>query len=315
MSPIDVAFERQTAASVLMVRPASFASNPETAESNRFQTVHTSLPSTSEQALVEFDGVVTQLRAHTIEVVVFDDTPVPRKPDAIFPNNWVSLHADGTVVLYPMLAENRRGERRRDIVDALSDRHGFEVTGTIDLSHRELNGKFLEGTGSMVLDRCNRIAYACLSPRTDIDVLGEFAERLGYRVVTFEAFAFDAPIYHTNVVMAVGQHFAVVCMEALRPEHQDRVRRSLQSTGHEIIEITFAQMSAFAGNLLELEARTGKLIALSATAGRSLSTAQRSRLERFGGKMLPLEIPTIEKLGGGSLRCMLAEIHLPRQRR
>src|SRR5262249_29645307 len=178
----------------------------------------------------------------------------PHTPDSIFPNNWVSFHSDGSVVLYPMLAENRRQERREDVLEALSSRHGFRIRRVLDLTHHEGGGKFLEGTGSLVLDRVHRIAYACVSPRTDLDVLGDFAQQLDYEVVAFEACdASGVPIYHTNVLMSVGAHFAVVCPAAIRQDERGAVLDALRTTGHTIVELGLDQMVAFAANLLELQ--------------------------------------------------------------
>lgn len=307
--------ERQSAVDVLMIRPARFAANPQTLESNRFQYAGGDSEQIQAAALEEFDGLVAQLTEAHVRVHVFDDTPAPVKPDAIFPNNWFSTHADGSLVLYPMLAENRRMERRSDIVDALSNRCGFSVNRVIDLSARELHGHYLEGTGSLVLDRINRIAYACRSPRTDADVLGDFARQLGYELAVFNALdASGTAIYHTNVLMCVGTRFAAICSEALPEKERDPVLDLLRMTGHEVIELTHAQVAAFAGNMLELENTLGQtLVALSASAAEALEDDQRETLERFGGELVIAPIPTIERYGGGSVRCMLAELHLPRK--
>ena len=310
--------ESQSAAAVLMVRPACFGFNPETAESNAFQRK----PSPSAApvgphaaALAEFDAVVSALRRAGVEVVVAEDTPEPPKPDAVFPNNWVSFHRDGRVVFYPMQAPSRRAERREALVAELARAGGFRVSGTEDLSYREAEGKFLEGTGSLVLDRSARIAYACLSPRTDLDVLGEFAQRLDYAPVAFEAFdRRGRPIYHTNVLMAVGSGFAIVCAEAIADLRQRAELLSrLAATGHAIVEITHAQMESFAGNCLELASPQGRLVVMSEAAWGSLQGAQRELLERQGS-VLRVAIPTIESVGGGGIRCMLAELHLPKRR-
>jgi hypothetical protein len=258
--------------------------------------------------------VATALERAGIEVLVASDTGRPEKPDAIFPNNWVSFHRDGTVALYPMLAPNRRLERREDILEQVVRDGRFRVARTVDLTHRESEGKFLEGTGSLVLDRAHRVAYASLSPRTDLDVLGEFAQLLDYELVTFEAHdAAAQPVYHTNVVMAIGSRFAVVCGEAIAlPMHRDAVFNKLRSAGHEIVDISRHQMQEFAGNLLELSPAAGQLIALSTTAWRNLDPAQKRILESYA-EVLPVSIPTIERIGGGGVRCMLAEVHLPKR--
>ncbi len=299
-----------------MVRPASFGFNPQTAASNAFQRDADSADDVDTQRLVlgEFDAVARALERADVEVLIAPDTPLPVKPDAIFPNNWVSFHSDGTVTLYPMLAPNRRLERRQEILDRVVSRGRFRVTRTVDLTHREAEGKYLEGTGSLVLDRTHRVAYASLSPRTDLDVLGEFAQLLDYELVAFEAQGAGAqPVYHTNVVMAIGTRFAVVCGESIgRPPHRDAVFSRLRAAGHDIIDITRGQMFEFAGNLLELATPGGRVIALSTTAWDSLEAAQRRILESHAG-VVPVAIPTIERIGGGGVRCMLAELHLPKR--
>jgi hypothetical protein len=303
--------EPQSAAAVLMVRPARFGFNPQTAPSNPFQ-IDTAGGEAQAQALREFDALAANLERAGLRVLVAADTEQPHKPDAIFPNNWVSFHRDGTLVLYPMLAPNRRLERREQILQQVSEEGGFRVTRTVDLTDHELDGTYLEGTGSLVLDRVGRLAYASLSPRTDLGVVGEFAQQLDYEVVAFEAAdGAGRAIYHTNVLMAVGTGFAVICGEAItQPSHREAVYSKLRATGHELIEISAAQMHEFAGNLLELAPPGGHLIALSVRAWRSLDPAQRRALERHG-RLLTADIPVIERLGGGGVRCMLAEIHLP----
>lgn len=308
--------ESQLASTVLMIRPANFFSNPLTAGSNRFQgRLDTSRSDQQSAAAAEFDGLVAALTNAGVRVVVFDDTPEPMTPDAIFPNNWISTHADGTVVLYPMEATNRRTERRADIVDELADDKGFRVSKIIDLSAHENDGRYLEGTGSLVLDRPNRIAYACLSSRTHLDALGDFAQQLDYDVVAFEATDREgAPIYHTNVMMSVGEGLALICDESIRDEEQrDAVRKSLEKGGHDIISLSYEQMEAFAGNMLELRTGSGdRVIAMSLQARRSLSDEQCRTIEA-GRTIVSAAIDNIEKSAGGSVRCMLAEIHLPAQ--
>jgi hypothetical protein len=216
------------------------------------------------------------------------------------------------VVLYPMLAPNRRSERRDDVLRQVSGDGGFRITRTVDLSYREEHGKYLEGTGSLVLDRVGHVAYASLSPRTDLDVLGEFAQQLDYELVTFEALdGSGGAVYHTNVLMAIGARFAVVCGAAITQQrHRDAVYSKLRTRGREIIEISPAQMLQFAANLLELAPAGTNVIALSTTAWHSLDPGQRRALERHG-RILTADIPVIERCGGGGVRCMLAEIHLP----
>jgi hypothetical protein len=305
--------ESQTTSDVLMIRPAAFASNPQTAASNRFQT-KPSVDADSAEALKEFDGAVSALSNAGIRVHVFQDSLEPHTPDSLFPNNWFSTHADGTIVIYPMLAPNRRLERRMDVFENLSRAEGFHVREIIDLTAHESRNRFLEGTGSLVLDRPHRIAYACLSPRTDIDLLGEFAQRLDYDLVAFDACdAERAPVYHTNVVMAVGTGWAAVCLDAIAPHEQKSILDQLDATERQVISLTLEQMHSFAGNMLELQANDGDaVIALSNTALRALTVGQRKTLEAHAS-LLPVDIPTIERVGGGSIRCMLAEIFLPKK--
>ena len=301
----------------MLIRPARFGFNPATAPSNRFQFQDNSVPprETQERARAEFDGLVQALSSADVGVCVFDDTEDPAKTDAVFPNNWVSFHADGSAVLYPMLAESRRLERREDILAGLVHRHGFRITRTIDLSWHENDERYLEGTGSLVLDRVHRLAYACLSPRTHLDALGDFAQQLDYEVASFDAVdGAGVPIYHTNVLMCLGESFAAVCGATIRdPARRAAILQIIADSGHETIDITLEQMTAFAGNMLELRSRSGEpLVVLSARALESLTRGQRSRLERHA-RVLAVSIPTIERYGGGSVRCMLAEIHLPRR--
>ncbi|HEY0681384.1 MAG TPA: arginine deiminase-related protein [Steroidobacter sp.] len=309
--------DRQTAADVMMIRPVAFAGNPQTQPSNSFQQLDSdggTIDAASQAAaLREFDALVGALRQAGVNVHVFDDTPEPHTPDSIFPNNWVSFHADGTVVLYPMLAENRRLERRLDLLEALSAKHGFYTSRVIDLTRHEHTGRYLEGTGSLVLDRIHRVAYACVSPRTDLDVLGDFAQQLDYDIVAFEALdAAGAPIYHTNVLMSVGERFAAVCLNAIREDEREGVVNQLRGTGRAIVELSLDQMNAFAGNMLELASSlTGSVVAMSQRARDALTAEQRATLEASSGPIVTAAIPTIERLGGGSVRCMLAELHLP----
>jgi hypothetical protein len=298
-----------------MVRPACFGFNQQTSASNAFQqNPGAGDGQLQELAFREFDGLAGALDRVGVAVIVAADTALPVKPDAVFPNNWLSFHADGTVVLYPMLAPNRRWERREDMIAQVARDGGFRIARTIDLSYREAEAKFLEGTGSMVLDRAWRVAYAGLSPRTDLDVLGEFAQQLDYDLVTFEASdAGGKAVYHTNVLMAIGARFAVVCGEAIvGPQHRAAVFAKLRATGHDIVDISVQQMQQFAGNMLELAPAGGNVIALSTTAWTGLDAAQRRTLEAHGS-IVAVAIPTIERVGGGGVRCMLAEIHLPKR--
>ncbi|MFL6567583.1 MAG: citrulline utilization hydrolase CtlX, partial [Chthoniobacterales bacterium] len=255
----------------------------------------------------EFDAAVETLRAAGVTVRVVDDTATPEKPDAVFPNNWFSTHHDGRVVLYPMYSAARRSERRLDVIDEL--RKHYRITNVIDYSSCEGEGRSLEGTGSLVLDHVNKIAYASLSHRTHPEVLKRFGKDFGYEAVTFRSASEDGrPIYHTNVVMCVGSNFAIVGFDMIT-ESRDRLRQRLESTGKEIIELDARQISEFAGNAIELRNANEKLLVLSARAAAALTSDQRNRIERYA-RLLPLTLPTIE-LAGGSARCMIATIHLP----
>lgn len=307
----------QTTSSVLMVRPASFGFNLETAASNAYQQRLPGHPLAAirQRALAEFDQFVALLRAHGIRVVVVDDNVLPDKPDAVFPNNWISLHRDGRLVLYPMQAPNRRLERRPEIIAMLG--RDFQVNQVVDLSYHEKEGRFLEGTGSMILDHENRLAYACLSPRTDAGILREFCDLFNYQPVSFHAYDHRGGlVYHTNVIMCLGQHFAVICTQAIRDAAERAlVVGHLSHTGHEVIDITPDQLLHYAGNMLEVENQAGRhYLVMSEQAFRSLRPEQVETLEKYASILAP-PIYTIEHLGGGSARCMMAEIFLPPQGR
>ncbi len=307
MHEIDI----QLADAVLMIRPSSFGYNAETATTNAFQH-QSDAGNVLAAARTEFDGVVGRLRAAGVDVMVLDDQPKFQTPDAVFPNNWFSTDRDGTIVLYPIHAPNRRRERRSDVIDALRAR--FSVSRIADFSRFEAESAALEGTGSLVFDHRARRAYAALSPRTQDRVLEAFAEDLGYEVVTFRTDdGSGKPIYHTNVLLAIGSAFAVVCPDVIAGGDRERVRHHL-GQGRTLIEISRDQMFDFAGNILELAtAGGGRVIVLSETAHAALSSAQRDRMTGLS-ELLPVAIPTIERVGGGGVRCMLAELRLPRLR-
>lgn len=307
--------ESQAAPAVLMVRPARFGHNAETAGSNFFQRGPDLAGDEAADALREFDALALALSRAGVRVHEFGGQPEAALPDEIFPNNWLSLHADGTAVLYPLLAPIRRRERRTDVLAALRGQHGYRIGPVVDLTHFEDRGEFLEGTGSLVLDRQHRTAYACLSPRTHATPLAEFGRTLGYEAATFRAVdRAGRPIYHTNVLLAIGTRFAAVCTAAIAdPAERRAVVARLKDTGHEIVNLSFDQLEAFAGNLLELDGTHGPVIALSAAALRSLDAGARRTLERHGG-LVSADVATIERIGGGSVRCMLAEIPLPTAR-
>ena len=293
-----------------MVRPVNFSFNVQTAANNAFQ-VKGNDRAVHDTALKEFDQFVKTLSDAGVEVQVVDDSAAPETPDSIFPNNWVSFHAGGSIVLYPMFAENRRAERKQHVIDAIA-RH-FLIARTIDMTGYEHEDLFLEGTGSMVLDREHKLAFACLSPRTSRKVLQDFCTKLGYEAVTFSAVdQRGVPIYHTNVMMCIADRYAVVCLDTVSdPDERNEVARRLTAAGKAIVEITFEQLAHFAGNMLQVENKAGeKLLIMSSQAYESLSQGHREILERYN-RIVHSSIGTIEANGGGSARCMMAEVHLP----
>lgn len=295
---------------LLMVRPVRFGYNVQTAASNLFQNQIQGQDSQA-LALKEFDGMVSKLREHDIPVIVVEDTPEPETCDSIFPNNWFSTHGDGTLVLYPMLAPNRRLERAPEVIKTIMDEAG--IKRVLDLTEYENEGKFLEGTGSMVLDRNSKVAYVCLSPRTSEEVLNRFCSELGYRAVVFNAEDQDGnPIYHTNVVMSVGEKYAVLCKEAIRSAKQlAEIEDSLHDAGKTIVGISLVQMFHFAGNILEVKnIRDEHFVVMSETA-HTIFTEDQLAVIGNGCTILPVRIPHIEVIGGGSARCMMAEILCP----
>lgn len=309
---------KQVTDTLMMIRPVDFHLNEQTAVNNYFQKTLGSLSAEEIQAraLSEFDGFVEKLREAGIQVLVFDDTVKHETPDSIFPNNWVSFHESGEVILYPMYAENRRKERRDDLLQALSEQFVIKsISGYLDW---EAQGKFLEGTGSLILDRQNRIAYAAVSDRTHPDVLNDFQENSGYTVVAFHANQSvngeRLPIYHTNVMMCVGEGFAVLCTKSIDDEtERNHLINILEETGKEVIQITESQKDQFAGNMLHVHNAEGeKFVVMSAAAYRSLDEGQMERLSAHG-QLLYSALDTIECLGGGSARCMMAEVFLPRK--
>ncbi len=300
----------QHSANILMIRPVRFDFNAETAINNSFQ-VQSNDEAVQQKAASEFDRFIDVLSANGIDVTVVNDTPDPHTPDSIFPNNWISFHSNGTICLYPMFATNRRKERKQQVLDRINEK--FRITTTIDLTGYENNHLFLEGTGSMVLDRDHTIAYACLSPRTNEKVLHDWCKRFGYTAVSFVATdAHGAAIYHTNVMMCVADEYAVVCMDSIANESEkQQVQHALQHSHKEIIDISFDQMNHFAGNMLQVHNKAGqKFLVMSTQAFRSLSKEQIGKLGSFN-PVLHADIGTIETNGGGSARCMMAEIFLP----
>lgn len=300
---------------IIMIRPRHFGFNAETAANNTFQQEDGAMgpEEIAQKALEEFDQLVTLLRENGVHVDVVDDTDDPVKPDAVFPNNWFSTHQNGTVVTYPMMSPARRNERREDVIVALSD--DYEVNKRYSFEVYEEYDQFLEGTGSLVLDREHRVAYACLSPRSEMTLIEKFCIVTGYTPLTFHALYDGKPVYHTNVVMALGATYVVICLECIPdPQEQKRLRESFRNTKKELIEITPKQMAAFAGNMIQLSSVTGeKLCVMSEQAYRSLSTEQTERLQQHN-RILFSPVYVIEKYGGGSARCMIAENFLSRKK-
>jgi hypothetical protein len=307
----------QTASTLLMVRPANFGFNPETAENNFYQkTDERPADEINELARKEFDGFVALLRDQGVEVVVAEDSPLPVKTDAVFPNNWFSTHPDGKVILYPMYSPNRRLERRKDLIEQLMAL-GFTVNEVVDLSFFEDSEQYMEGTGSMVIDHQAKVIYACYSQRTHPIPLDYVAKLLGYQVLGFDSVqeinGQISPIYHTNVMMHIGTDLAVVCLESIpKLSERQQVQDSLTQSGKKVIPITAKQKFNFAGNMLEVSNGGGeKFTVMSQTALDSLTVGQIQQIEKYTTIISPA-IPTIEKLGGGSARCMMAEIFLPK---
>ncbi len=300
----------QNTAHLLMIRPVQFAYNAQTAVNNSFQ-VASSDASVQQNALQEFDAFVKKLQAASIDVTVVQDTPQPHTPDSIFPNNWVSFHEDGSIFLYPMFAQNRRKERKQHVLDTIKNK--FKIFQTIDFSFNENNNIFLEGTGSMVLDRDKKIAYACRSPRTDKKLLNQFCTQANYHAVSFTANDKNGnAIYHTNVMMCVADKFVAICLETItnKKEKKETIK-AIEQSGKEIIPISFAQMNHFAGNMLQVINNKGQQFLITSTqAYNSLSDEQIKKIESFC-PFIHSDITTIETNGGGSARCMMAEIFLP----
>jgi hypothetical protein len=298
-----------------MIRPANFRYNAETAENNAYQhkPEGESNATIQKQALSEFDNAVKMLREQDIHVTVIQDSDSPIKPDAIFPNNWFSTHEDNILITYPMWAENRRIERRDDIIEQISEE--YVVDRRYSFEYMEDDGMFLEGTGSMILDRMNKVVYACLSARTDIRVLDRFCILMGYEKVTF--FATDeegTEIYHTNVMMGMGETYAFVCLESIKDEKEkSNLVNKLKSTGKHIVELSQKQVNNFAGNMLKVSNKFGEaFLIMSASAASAFSKTQLKELEALNNLII-IPIPTIEKFGGGSIRCMMAEIFLDKK--
>ena len=301
----------QTTKHILLVQPANFGYNNQTANSNAFQNQsQQSVQEIQKQALKEFNRFAETLINNKIDVTIVEDSLSPIKPDAIFPNNWISLHENGTVVLYPMYAPNRRLEVSKGVIDGLKEYH--KITQVIDLRHYEAENKFLEGTGSVVFNHQYKIAYACFSERTHQEPLQELCKHLGYTPVSFNAVDENGKaIYHTNVLMCIGQQFVTICIDAIAEKDKQTLLNSFTKTGLEVIDISFNQLNHFAGNMIELKDNEGNsVLILSQSAYNSLDALQKQRLNRYS-KLLPINIDTIETIAGGSARCMIAEIFNP----
>lgn len=308
----------QITSSLVMVRPANFGFNAETAKNNFYQQ-EGAVKGDNINAIAqkEFDSFVSLLQEQGVNVIVVEDTPEPVKPDSIFPNNWFSTHCDGTYVLYPMYAKNRRLERRDDMPEILK-KQGFKISKTVDLTHYESVEQFFEGTGSLILDRLNKIAYICRSQRSHLVPFKDFAKQLGYKTVDFDATQIidgkESQIYHTNVMMHLGSDIVVVCLESVKDKtERENLVNNLKNTNKVIVDISAEQKFNFAGNMLEVANHNGdKFTVMSKTAYDSLTNEQISTIKKYTNIITP-EIPTIEKLGGGSARCMMAEVFLPKE--
>ena len=294
---------------ILMVRPYQFYFNQQTAANNFFQS-NVNIENANELAIAEFDAMVEKLRDHQIKVNVVQDTKDPSTPDSIFPNNWVSTHEGGTLCLYPMFAQNRRAERKLSVIDFLES--NYQIQNTLDLTDFEKEGTFLEGTGSMVLDHQNKLAYGCLSERLDKNAFNEWCDKMQFKAIAFKAVDDKAqPIYHTNVMMCMGDQFVVICLESIPNEQEKQlVLESFKKSNKEVITISQDQLNHFAGNMLQVfDTNEKPHLIMSEQAHTSLDPAQLKSLEKYN-PLLPISIPTIEALGGGSTRCMMAEIYL-----
>ena len=303
----------QVTSQLLMVRPANFSSNKETIETNKFQNDITpdSKNNIQAQALSEFDKMVKLLRDHEISVIDIDDIKELENTDAVFPNNWVSFHQDNTVVLYPMMARSRRAEKRYDILEYLTKYQLFKIDRIIDMSYLEEDNHFLEGTGSMIFDRVNKTVFACKSSRTSLEALEIFCRDMGYNPIVFEAIIDNYPIYHTNVMMSLGKNTAFLCSESIKDEADSLlIKNYFKDLEKNIIEISPQQMNNFAGNVIEVENTKGvSHIIMSEKAYQALDHKQLDSINSVSN-IIAIPLETIERYGGGSARCMVAEIFL-----
>lgn len=310
---------KQTTNTIVMIRPASFRMNEQTAINNYYQKVleNVSADTIQEKALAEFDSFVVKLRTEGVEIIVIEDTKTSDTPDAIFPNNWISFHQNGTVGLYPMFAENRRLERREDVLEVLEEK-GFVIENVIDYTSAEDEKVFLEGTGSLLLDRINRKAYCAISPRADEELFIEFCEDFEFTPVPFESFQTveekRLAIYHTNVMMCLGEKFAVICLDSIDDKKERKmVKMHLKEDGKELIVISEEQVNSFAGNMLEVQGKDGEALLIMSTGAYSSLTDHQIVMLQKHCRIVSSSLDVIEACGGGSARCMMAEVFLPRQ--
>ncbi|MGB0524704.1 MAG: citrulline utilization hydrolase CtlX [Flammeovirgaceae bacterium] len=304
---------RQRTSHIMMIRPAFFGYNEQTAKSNAFQNSLNNLEDANIQAIAtqEFEQLASEIKNHGVTVNIIDDSLEPKKPDAIFCNNWVSFHDDGTVILYPVCTPNRRWERRRSVLDMIGQ--GYHITNEIDFSHYEEDGKFLESTGSMILDRQHKVCYACLAIRTDKDLLQKFSEKMGYELVVFDSVDENGiPIYHTNVMMGLAMNYVVICMESIKDEAQrNQLIQKFKDTNKEIVDISLDQVKQFCGNVIELENKAGASLLIMSDRARHAFTPEHKAIIERHSTIVSAPINTIEKIGGGGARCMVAEVFLP----
>ena len=305
---------KQTTSDLMMVRPANFSSNAETIATNQFQAYikkDHNLKSLSDRAIKEFENMLNILRENKLNVIDFNDDISLQNSDAIFPNNWVTFHENNTAIIYPMMSSSRRNEKREDILEKLITTYSFNIEKIIDLSYLEQEGMFLEGTGSVVFDRLNKIFFACLSSRTSFEALEILADKLDYSFFSFKAFSKSLPIYHTNVMLSLGEKLAFICLDSIKDDKSSRdLLKFIEINDREVIEISIDQMNQFCGNVLEVSnINNESLIIMSKTAFNAFTKEQKSKINNIA-KIIKIPLSTIEKYGGGSARCMIAEIFL-----
>jgi len=305
---------RQLTSNLMMIRPGCFSSNSETIDTNQFQSsvgINDNLSSIRNQAIIEFDNMVKILRSNNLNIIVFDDDLILNNADAVFPNNWVTFHQNNRAVIYPMMSQSRRSEKRLELLDLMTSEYFYNIEEIIDLSYLEQNNIFLEGTGSVIFDRLNKIFFACLSPRTNYQALEILAKEIDYDFISFKAFNRSLPIYHTNVMMSLGEKLAFICLDAIEDkETAKKILSRIQQNEREVIEISIDQMNYFCGNVLEVSNTNDEsIIIMSKSASNSLTSGQKNKINQYS-RAIEIPINTIEKYGGGSTRCMIAEVFL-----